>query len=99
MIIKDLVIENKNLFVEVEGFVVIKRDGKHYTVPVRMRHDYKEPNNMQKRLGPFSDIINQFIGTCRRIDKDWKVNKYNNVNTGSDGFVIGEEEFDYNNYE
>lgn len=75
MILKDMVIIDKYLFVEIGAFVIIKRDGKYYEIVVRMRHDYKSSGHEVQKLVEYKKLIERFMRECHRTNTHYKITK------------------------
>jgi hypothetical protein len=90
MILKDLIIEDKELFVEIAAFVIIKRTGKYYEIAVRMRHDYDPRTDQGMRLINYKNLIKRFMEECRRVNMYYIISEGNVIDTHS--VKIHEEE-------
>ena len=91
MILKDLIILDKYLFVEMGGFVIIKRDETYYEIAVRMRHDYEDPNHLVQNAQAYKDLTTRFMEECRKVNEHWKIGNRDLEDVR--GIKIHEEEF------
>jgi len=96
MIIKDLLIEDKDWFLEISGFVLLKRQQKWYTVPVRVRFDYPDPKHLVQCLRHYKDVMGQFMDMCERTSEHYKI--LDPVPQNAAGFTIHQEEFKFEEY-
>ena len=71
MLLKDLKIEFENFTIRMEAEVIIKRDGKHYAVPIIMH--YTHPGKKVTYHGFIKENIEHFMATAEKVSKEWIV--------------------------
>lgn len=69
MLLKDLEINLNNLSIMCTCDVIIKRDGKHYKVPVNYGLEWTI--SVPFSLDVMSEVLQSFIETCNKISESW----------------------------
>lgn len=62
--------------IETDAYVVIKRDGQYYQVPVRQRYDLGETSfneDVEEMINFFKHNFDMFLERCRDVEEKWKL--------------------------
>jgi len=71
MLLKDLIIRIEENGIECFVNVVIKRNGKHYQIPIRTKDKPDNPLDFsQQRI---KESIDHFLQTCEKFNKDYQL--------------------------
>ena len=89
MLLKDLEVKRStNGVYGIDGYVVIKRGDKHYTLWVAVRSDKNVIHS-----GELFELFQKFILDCEKIDQNWIIGQYKESDN-SKGVIIQEKEIE-----
>ena len=73
MILKDFELEDRNGLIGVRGKVIIKRDGKYYSVSIQKTWQFDRKDSSYYRLKCFKEMLKSFVQDSKNIDEKFVI--------------------------